>query len=219
MLKPWLIDIQHQLLPNLEIHSEDPFEPIVVHVYPKPWKLVGAGNYAAVFMHPNYPDMVVKVYAPGRHGIVEETEVYSRLGKHPAFSECYHAGDNFLVLRRLTGVTLYNCLQRGLPIPRQVIADIDLALAYAVSRGLNPHDVHGKNVMMQDGRGLVVDVSDFMKSEYCPMWDDLKQAYDRFYYSWIRRLRIPGFALNVVRRGYRKWKKFRRSRHTIQSIK
>ncbi|OPH57563.1 serine/threonine protein kinase [Paenibacillus ferrarius] len=218
MLKPWLIEIQHHLLPNLEIHSEDPFEPIVVHVYPKPWRLVGSGNYAAVLMHPGYPDVVVKVYAPGRPGIEEETEVYKRIGKHPAFSECLHAGENFLVLRRLTGVTLYNCLQRGLAIPRQVITDIDQALDYAASRGLNPHDVHGKNVMMLDGRGLVVDVSDFMKSEYCSMWDDLKNAYDRFYYPWVRGMRIPGFALNVVRKSYRKWKRFRRARGTSRSV-
>jgi hypothetical protein len=215
MLKPWLLEIEHQLLPQLEIYSKQPYDPIVVHYIPKPWKLLGSGNYAAVLLHPNYSDLVVKVYAPGRPGIEEETEVYRRLGKHPAYSECLHAGENYLVLRRLTGVTLYKCLQRGLPIPRQVIQDIDEALAYAVNRGLNPHDVHGKNVMMKDGRGLVVDVSDFMKQEYCPMWDDLKNAYDRFYYPWVRKMPIPNFALNVVRRSYRKWKKFRRTRGTI----
>ncbi|MDD9268017.1 serine/threonine protein kinase [Paenibacillus sp. GCM10023248] len=215
MLKPWLVEIEHQLLPQLELNSEQPYEPIVVHYIPKPWKVVGSGNYAAVVMHPSYPDIVVKVYAPGRPGIEEETEVYRRLGPHPAYSECLHAGSNYLVLRRLTGVTLYKCLHRGIPIPRQVIKDIDEALAYAVSRGLNPHDVHGKNVMMKDGRGLVVDVSDFLKTEYCPMWDDLKSAYDRFYFPWVGKIQIPDFALNVVRRSYRKWKNFRRARGTI----
>lgn len=87
--------------------------------------------------------------------------MYRRLGKHPAFSECLHVGDVYLVLRRLSGVTLYDCVRRAIPIPRQVIEDIDDALAYAVQKGLYPHDVHGKNVMMKDGRGIVVDVSDF----------------------------------------------------------
>lgn len=210
MVQSWLNEIEHQLLPNMKLYSKQPYEPIIVQQFPKPWQLVGAGNYAAVLMHPSYPEVVVKVYAPGRPGIQEETEVYRRLGKHPAFSECLHAADNYLVLRRLTGVTLYKCLHRGLPIPRQVIMDIDDALKYAVSRGLTPHDVHGKNVMMKDGRGYVVDVSDFMKTEYCPMWDDLKNAYDRFYFPWIRKMPIPDFALNVVRRSYRKWKKYLR---------
>ncbi|NEW06656.1 serine/threonine protein kinase [Paenibacillus sp. SYP-B3998] len=208
MKQIWLEDIEQKLLPQLQISSEQPYDPIVVHHVPKPWRLVGSGNYAAVVMHPSYPEIVVKVYAPGRPGLSEEKEVYQRLGKHEAFSECLHEGESYLVLRRLTGVTLYMCLRRGIPIPRKVLQDIDRALDYARSRGLSPHDVHGKNVMMKDGSGLVVDVSDFLKEEYCPMWDDLKRAYDRFYYPWIRRIPFPEFMLHLVRRGYRKWKKW-----------
>ncbi|MEK8130667.1 hypothetical protein WMW72_22425 [Paenibacillus filicis] len=72
---------------------------------------------------------------------------------------------------------------------------------------MNPHDVHGKNVMLQDGRGKVVDVSDFLKQEPCQMWDDLKGAYGRFYRPWLSRLPIPEALLNTVRRGYRVWRK------------
>ena len=32
-------------------------------------------------------------------------------------------------------------------------------------QGLTPCDVHGKNVMMEKGRGYVVDVSDFLKQK------------------------------------------------------
>ncbi|WP_223192792.1 serine/threonine protein kinase [Paenibacillus sedimenti] len=208
MKKPWLEEIEQHLLPELKLSSEQPYNPIIVHQVPKPWQLLGSGNYAAVLTHPNYPDTVVKVYAPGRPGLEEEIEVYKRLGKHPAYSECLHAGDSYLVLRRLTGVTIYNCIRLGIPIPRQVLHDIDEALKYAVSRGLTPHDVHGKNVMLKDGRGLVVDVSDFLKEEYCSMWDDLKRAYDRFYFPWMRRIPFPEVILHMVRRGYRKWKKW-----------
>jgi hypothetical protein len=38
------------------------------------------GNYAAFFEHPAYPDVVVKVYAPGRLGLAQEVAVYERLG-------------------------------------------------------------------------------------------------------------------------------------------
>lgn len=137
--------------------------------------MLGKGNYAAVVDHPDYPNCVVKIYAPGRPGFEEEVEVYRRLGSHPAFSECLYAADGFLVLKRLDGTTLYDCMHLGLPIPQQVIQDIDEALDYARSRGLHPHDVHGRNVMMHQGRGLVVDISDFLHQETCSKWDDLKR--------------------------------------------
>lgn len=211
MQKRWIEVIEAQLLPNLQLASERPYDPIVVYSVPEPWQLVGAGNYAAVLMHPSYPDMVVKVYAPGRPGLEDEKEIYRLLGKHPAYSECLYAGDSYLVLRRLTGVTLYQCVLRGIPISRQVLHDIDEALKYAVSRGLTPHDVHGKNVMQHNGRGLVVDVSDFLKEDDCSMWDDLKRAYDRFYFPWLRRLPFPELLLHLVRRGYRKYRSWART--------
>lgn len=193
------------LLPALHIESVSASDPVVVRHVPAPWRLVGSGNFAAVLCHPSYPDSVVKVYAPGRPGFEAEVEVYRRLGDHPAYSECLYAGDSFLVLRRLHGVTLYDCVHRGLPIPEQVIRDIDEALHYARSRGLHPHDVHGRNLMMQDGRGLVVDVSDFLDEEDCSKWEDLKAAYYRFYRPFFMplRLRVPYFGLDLVRLGYR----------------
>lgn len=201
-----LIDLIHQdLLPSLRVESINPHDPVVVHHIPDPWQLIGRGNYAAVLCHPAFPEQVVKVYAPGRSGLEEEVEVYRRLGAHPAFSECLFAGENFLVLRRLHGQTLYDCVHLGLPIPEQVIRDIDEALAYARRRGLHPHDVHGRNVMMHEGRGLVVDVSDFLRDETCSKWEDLKKAYYRFYRPFLLplRLRVPYRVLDLVRTTYR----------------
>ncbi|MBW4627730.1 MAG: serine/threonine protein kinase [Brasilonema octagenarum HA4186-MV1] len=201
-----LIESVHQdLLPRFQIESVDPHDPVKVRHVPKPWQLLGAGNYAAVVYHPDYPEFVVKIYAPGRPGFSEEVEVYRRLGSHPAFSECLYANDGFLILKRLHGVTLYDCMQRGLRIPKQVIHDIDQALDYARKRGLHPHDVHGRNVMMYKGRGLVVDISDFLHEEACSKWDDLKKGYYWLYRPFLSPLgiRIPYFVLDVVRRSYR----------------
>ncbi|MEF3301705.1 serine/threonine protein kinase [Paenibacillus sp. GYB003] len=197
--------VRGELLPHLAIQSEDPHEPVKVLHVPKPWKLIGAGNYAAVVMHPDEPDKVVKVYAEGRPGLEDEIAVYRRLGRHPAFSECYGSGDSFLVLKRLAGVTIYECLRRGIRIPERVIEDIDGALKYARERGLNPHDVHGKNVMMIDGRGVVVDVSDFLKNEPCCMWDDFKKSYYALYKPVLLRFTfpIPNALLNLMRKAYR----------------
>ncbi|MFB2880706.1 serine/threonine protein kinase [Floridanema aerugineum] len=197
--------IRTELLPGLQIVSIDPHDPVVVNHLPAPWQLIGTGNYAAVVCHPNYPEVVVKIYAPSRPGFEEELEVYRRLGSHPAFSECFYGENGVLVLKRLYGVTLYDCLHKGIPIPKQVIQDIDAALDYARSRGLYPHDVHGRNVMLYEGRGLVVDISDFLHLETCTKWDDLKRAYYWLYLPlfYPLRLRVPYFLLNVVRKSYR----------------
>ena len=197
--------VDRELRPALRIESVSPNDPVQVRHLPAPWQLLGAGNYAAVLVHPEHPELVVKVYAPGRPGFDAERAVYERLGEHPAYSQCLFAEDGVLVLRRLHGVTLYDAVHRGLPIPPQVIRDIDGALAYARSRGLHPHDVHGRNVMMHDGRGLVVDVSDFLEEEDCTKWQDLKAAYFRVYRPVFMRLRlrVPYAALDLVRLGYR----------------
>ncbi|WP_199617111.1 serine/threonine-protein kinase [Paenibacillus alkalitolerans] len=200
--------IQSQLLPLLDIESTNPLEPITVRYLPEPWKVLGAGNYAAVVSHPEYPDRVLKLYAPGREGWEDEVEVYRRLGNHPAYAECFHSNRElrYLVLRRLYGVTLYDCMRRGIRIPEQAVNDIDEALEYARERGLNPHDVHGKNVMVsENGRGAVVDVSDFLKTDPCNMWRDLRKAYYKVYLPYMhdQPVAVPDALLNGVRKGYR----------------
>ncbi|WP_175598171.1 serine/threonine protein kinase [Paenibacillus luteus] len=201
--------MEQTLLSDLELNSVDPTNPIRVDVVPRGWKLLGAGNYAGVFMHGEYPEIAVKVYAPGREGWESECEVYQRIGDHPAYSRCYHAGEYkghyYLILKRLQGKTLYQCIIDGVAIPKKAIEDIDQALDYARARGLHPHDVHGKNVMVKDGRGIVLDISDFLKEEPCQMWDDLKKAYNRIYMPFLskRPKPVPEWVLNGVRKGYR----------------
>ncbi|PSO48464.1 MAG: serine/threonine protein kinase [Cyanobacteria bacterium SW_9_44_58] len=204
-LNTLISQINTELRPQLKLESVDPHNPVAVHYCPSPWEKIGAGNYAAVFSHPDYPEVVIKLYAPGRPGFEEEREVYQRLGKHPAYSQCFYAEDNCLILKRLQGVTLYDSINRGLKIPKQVIQDIDAALDYARGQGLLPHDVHGRNVMMYQGRGYVVDVSDFLKLESCSAWENLKTAYYWLYRPILAplNLRIPYLLLDGVRSSYR----------------
>ncbi len=215
-----LESIYQELLPSLQIESVNPHNPVKVNYLPEPWRLLGTGNYAAVVYHPDYPDKVVKIYAPGRPGFEEEVEVYRRLGSHPAFSECFYAKEGFLILKRLYGVTLYNCIHLGLRIPKQVIRDIDEALDYARHRGLYPHDIHGRNVMMHEGRGLVVDISDFLDEQTCSKWNNLKKAYYWLYlpFFYPLRLRVPYFVLDLVRKGYRLWVSFKSFCHRLFQI-
>jgi hypothetical protein len=211
-VQPLIQCIEQTLLPTLQVVSLNPHQPVVVTHLPPPWSCLGRGNYAAVFCHPRDRDRVVKVYAPGRPGIEAEAEVYRRLGPHPAYSQCFHAGDTYLVLKRLSGTTLYDCAHQGLYIPPQVIDDIDQALDYARDRGLFPHDVHGRNVMMHQGRGLVVDISDFLHRSPCRAWQDVKWAYRWLYHPLlafcVRRwgLRLPAWTLDGIRFSYRQFR-------------
>ena len=63
---------------------------------------------------------------------------------------------------------------------------------------------------MREGHGLVVDVSDFLKEDECAKWEDLKGAYYRVYRPLFMplRLRVPYFALDLVRLGYRLFRRF-----------
>lgn len=207
--KQLINEIENGLLPYLKIESVNPQDPIVVSYIPKPWRLLGVGNYAAVLYHPEFKDWAIKIYAPGRPGLNEEVEVYTKIGEHPAYSYCIHHGENYLILKKLKGITLYECLRRGIRIPKHVILEIDEALEYAKTRGLYPHDVHAKNVMMSEDRGIVVDISDFYKDEYCCLWKDLKKAYYKFYLPILYRfpIPIPDFLLNAARKIYRLFKK------------
>lgn len=209
-MKDLIHKINSELLKEVELRSVNGSDPIVVKGIPEAWSLIGAGNYAAVFCHHDFPKHAVKIYADGRGGIEEEKLVYKELGKHESFSECYYYGSNYLVLKRLKGITLYDCLRKGIHIPEKVIEDIDDAIDYARSRGLHPHDIHFKNLMMYEGRGIIVDVSDFLKDEYCPLWHDSK----KFYYKVYRRIPfivpIPELLLNKTRKIYRLYKSFRK---------
>ncbi|ASC71855.1 hypothetical protein XM38_028090 [Halomicronema hongdechloris C2206] len=72
--------------------------------------------------------------------------------------------------------------------------------------------------MMQNGRGLVVDVSDFLHEEACSAWRDLKRAYYWLYLPVLSRvrLRVPYWMLDVVRVSYRLWRRLPRWRQLPQ---
>lgn len=201
--------MEAELLAELRLASVDPHDPVKIEALPVPWTVLGCGNYAAVFAHPQHPGLVVKVYAPGRRGLEMEAEVYQRIGLHPAYSQCFHRGNGYLLLRRLHGTTFYDCVRLGIVIPRQAIEDIEAALAYAAARGLRGHDVHGRNLMLCCGRGAVVDVSDFLNPLPCHAWRDLRWGYYWLYRPLIAplRLRIPTPFLDALRHAYRLYRR------------
>lgn len=210
-IEPFRRLIEKELLPNIKLIVESPFDPIKVMKRSNKWKTIGTGNYAAVFVHDTYPDWVVKVYGKNHQAIKEEITVYEKLGNHEAYSCLYAHGETYLVLKRLKGITLFNAVIEGIPIHESVILDIEKAIEYAKSVGLNPYDVHGKNIIMNGDMGFIVDVSDFYKNGYCSKWHDLKKAYQIIYQPFLYRYSppVPFFVMESIRKGYRTYKKWK----------
>jgi hypothetical protein len=204
--------IGNELLPNIQLSAEGPFDPIIVKNFSNTWKTIGSGNYAGVFLHQSNPTWVVKVYGRKPEDLKKEVDVYKNLGNHQSFSSLIDFGDNYLILKRIDGINLFDALVKGIPIPMSVIHDVDEGIAYARSVGLNPYDIHGKNVVMSNGRGYIVDVSDFYKQGKCRKWDDLKKAYYKIYLPFISKYHppIPFFIVNNVRKGYRLYRKIKK---------
>ncbi|MFZ5987183.1 MAG: serine/threonine protein kinase [Bacillota bacterium] len=207
--------IENQLLKQVRLESIYKNDPIVVSNIPEGWHLLGNGNYAGVFYHEEFPQYAVKVYAKGREGIEEEKLVYKMIGKHESFSECYHYGSTYLILKRLKVTSLYDCMKKGIFIPEKIIEDISEAIEYARSRGLHPHDIHFKNVGIQDGKGIIIDVSDFLKTEDCTLWNDCKKFYFKAYKKLPFIVPIPDFSLNMGRKLYRLYKRLKRKNKWI----
>lgn len=204
--------IEKELLPQIHLSTNRPFDPIIVNNRSNSWKTIGSGNYAGVFSHDSYPERVVKVYGRSPEELKKEIEVYKTLGDHGAFSSLYEHGETYLVLKKLDGITLFNAVVNGIQIPESVIEDIDQGLEYARSVGLNPFDVHGKNVVMFEGKGYIVDVSDFYKEGYCRKWDDLKRAYYKIYKPFLYKYHpsIPFYIVDGIRKGYRVYRKVKK---------
>ena len=84
--------INDELLKEVSIRSDDEFDPVVVKDIPRLWKCLGTGNYAAVFMHREYKDWVVKVYVREGEGIEKSQKYTEELGSSFLFKSLYIKG-------------------------------------------------------------------------------------------------------------------------------
>jgi hypothetical protein len=81
---------------------------------------------------------------------------------------------------------------------------VEEAIAYARSRGLNPSDIHIKNVLMHKGRGVLVDVSDYRRENECKRWPSLKKAYYDYYQELYKPgMAVPSWLLETIRKWYK----------------
>lgn len=168
-------------------------------------ELVGEGRSAFAFRIKG-TDKVLKVFYPPFERIAkEEAEVYARLMRNPFYPKLYGSGKNFLVIDYVSGRTLFDCLTEGIPISSRQIREVDLALRLARDRGLNPSDIHLRNIIVTPGGKVrLIDVARFRQEKKCSQWDDLKAAFYKLYNRKLFPKKIPERLINLIAYFYKK---------------
>lgn len=163
---------------------------------------IGIGTDAAVFCHRDLPDFAFKLYANTKISKLPlEQEVYLRIGDSPYFPKLFSKGDRYLVLSYEKGITLYDCLLLGVNIPRQVITDVEEARSFIVKKGLNPRDIHLKNILLQNGRAKLLDLSEYLLPGNDLRWEHLKRGYEEYYHVIDGKTLSP-WLLDTVKKLY-----------------
>lgn len=165
----------------------------------------GAGRSAVVFRIQG-TNKALKVFYPGKTAIAkEEGIIYKTLKGIAAFPALYEAGDTYIVIDWIEGKTWFQCLAEGEAISAKHIKEADDALTEARRRGLNPSDVHLRNMMItRSGMVMIVDVARFRQEKPCMNWEDIKIAHTAFYTKRFFPKKWPARLLNTVGLLYKK---------------
>ncbi|TMU87500.1 serine/threonine protein kinase [Bacillus sp. BHET2] len=194
-------------LSHINVSSSPNNEPVTVHGGDTKIRCIGVGTDAAVFQSLYAPDFAFKLYAEDKVSKINiEEKVYSLIKGSTFFSTCYAAYDNVLVLSYEEGLTLFDCLLQGIHIPEQVVLDVEDARRYVRNQGLNPRDIHLKNILLQNGRAKIIDVSEYVLPGNDFRWEHLKKAYED-HYDLIEGRAIPFWLLETIRKWYNSWNK------------
>ncbi|WP_409304379.1 protein kinase family protein [Peribacillus sp. SCS-155] len=173
--------------------------------FSKQLTLIGQGRSAYVFKIQG-SNKVLKVFFPELSYIAhEEAEIYKQLKHLTYFPKFYAEGPNYLVIDFIKGKTLFECLSEGILITDQHIKEIDMALRLAKLEGLNPSDIHLKNIFLTDeGEIKIIDVARFRQTKECYQWNDIKWAFYRWYMRRFFPKKIPVPVLNAISAIYKK---------------
>ncbi|WP_163970347.1 serine/threonine protein kinase [Oceanobacillus halotolerans] len=195
-------------LSQITVYSNPNNEPVTIYGDADNLKCVGVGTDAAVFQSLDAPAYAFKIYAEDKVSKIKvEENIYSILGNSPYFPTCFTAYDKYLVLSYEEGPTLYDCLLKGIHIPSQVIKDVEDAREYVRKKGLNPRDIHLKNILLQNNRAKIIDVSEYIQPGNDFRWEHLKKAYDE-YYHLVDGKSIPFWLVETVRKWYNQQNKY-----------
>ncbi|MDX8290330.1 protein kinase family protein [Metabacillus indicus] len=166
---------------------------------------IGAGRSAFVFKLSG-EEKALKVFFPDfTHIAQEEADIYRTLQGIKYYPSLYEAGENFLVIDYIEGSTLFECVSSGISITDEHIAEVDSALLSAKMRGLNPSDIHLRNIFItSDGSIMMIDVARFRQKKDCTQWNDLKTAFHKYYRKAYFPKKIPAALMNVIAALYKK---------------
>jgi predicted Ser/Thr protein kinase len=173
--------------------------------YDSSLEFIGEGRSAVVFrIHST--DYALKVFFPTHEQTaIEEAEIYRQLQSISYFPSLHGAGNNYIVIDYIEGMTLFDCLRFGIKVTSKHIETIDDALSKARERGLNPSDIHLKNIMLTDqGQIKLIDVARFRQTKNCSQWEDIKLGYFKFYRKFFFPKKIPSYVLNTISSLYKK---------------
>ncbi|WP_227752095.1 protein kinase family protein [Viridibacillus arvi] len=173
--------------------------------YDQSLTLIGQGRSAYVFRI-KQTDKALKVFFPDYMYIAEEeAEIYKVIQEITYYPTLYDAGSNYIVIDYIDGTTLFDCLTNGIPISQEVVQDIDIALQLAKQEGLNPSDVHLRNILITSNQQVkIIDVARFRQTKDCSQWLDLKKAFYSYYEKRYFPKKIPEFMLNGIAMIYKK---------------
>jgi predicted Ser/Thr protein kinase len=167
--------------------------------------LIGRGRSAFVFRI-GTTDKAMKVFFnPFTDIAQEEAAIYKILAGHPNFPKLYDAGNNYLVIDFIEGETLFQCLTKGIKVSEENIEEVQAALNEAREKGLNPSDIHLRNIILtKDDAIKLIDVARFRQSKHCTQWNDLKTAFYKYYRKRFFPKRFPEQVLNLIAKLYKK---------------
>ncbi|MFB5760140.1 serine/threonine protein kinase [Paenibacillus medicaginis] len=190
------------VLQRIEVIGTPDNTPVTINGYAEGVHCIGIGTDAAVFTLDSMPEYAFKIYSElAAEKKSAEASVYEKLRGCPSFPVFYGEGDRYIVISYEKGITLMDCLLQGIPVPEQVIQDVEEARDFVRSRGLNPRDIHLKNVLLQNGRAKVLDVSEYVKEGDDKRWEHLVWAYHTFY-SGFAEARMPSWVLDTIKNWY-----------------
>ncbi|MDW0110464.1 protein kinase family protein [Sporosarcina aquimarina] len=168
-------------------------------------KLIGIGRSAFVFRIET-SDLAIKVFFPDFEYITEEeVAIYNVLQDSPYFPSIYENGPNYIVMDYIEGDTFFRCLTNGRRITSDHLEEVDTALSWASDSGLNPSDIHLRNIFMTpDGSIKLIDVARYKQTKTCRQWRDLKKAHAEIYSKPFFAKKMPKLFLNTLAFIYKK---------------
>ena len=168
-------------------------------------KLIGTGRSAFVFKIKSL-NKAIKIFFPEFIDIAkEEAEIYKVLLSISYYPTIHETGSNYIVMDYIEGLTLFECISNGKIVTSAHIKEIDYALSLAVNRGLNPSDIHLRNIFITfNGEVKLIDVARFRQGKKCMQWNDLKRAYYSLYQKRFFPKKIATPQLNIIAFLYKK---------------